>query len=117
MPDRILSEQEFNQVRNAVLASAPPNMDEATFNRWIGPQMAGALQQAELTAAPQGSAAGRFVSNAAAMLNPVTMASGLYQAVRHPIDTGTAIVGQMGEQLGQAKDAYQYGRYSEAAGH
>lgn len=64
-----------------------------------------------------GSPTGRFLSNAGAMLNPLTAIQGLYQAVRHPLDTATAI-GQA--QLGQGRqaiDAAKQGRYSEMAGH
>lgn len=51
------------------------------------------------------------------MLNPVTIAKGLYQAARHPVDTGAAMLGAQGEQFGQAKDALSQGRNWEAAGH
>jgi hypothetical protein len=68
-------------------------------------------------AAPQGSATSRFVSGAAEMLNPIAMAQGAYQAVRHPIDTAGAILSQQGEQLRKGADAFQQGRYAEAAGH
>lgn len=67
--------------------------------------------------APQGSAVGRFFSNAGEMLNPVTMVTGLASAIRHPVDTAQAMVGsQMGE-FGKARDLYQQGRYLESAGH
>ncbi len=66
---------------------------------------------------PQGSAVRRFVSNAAEMLNPIEAVKGVYQAVRHPVDTATAIVQAQGEQFGQARDLLREGRYSEAVGH
>jgi hypothetical protein len=66
---------------------------------------------------PEGSAVGRFFSNAGEMLNPVTMVKGLYGAVRHPIDTGTALVGAQIDQARKAKTAFGEGRYSEAVGH
>lgn len=118
MPQRVLSEEEYNAVREQVLASAPPNLDEATFNKWIGPTMTAAIAEAELRAPEQqGSAIGRFASNAASMLNPIEMAKGAYQAVRHPIDTGTAIVGAMGDQWSQGIDLAKQGRLIEGAGH
>src|SRR5262252_74537 len=65
----------------------------------------------------EGSALERFAAGAGEMLNPISIAEGLYGAVRHPIDTATAIGSQMLEQGRQAKQAFQEGRYSEAAGH
>lgn len=119
MPDRrTLSEEEYNQVVEKVMASAPPNLDEATFNRWIGPTMTAAIQEAELQPpAQQGSALGRFGSNLGAMLNPIEMAKGAYQAVRHPIDTATAVVGAMGDQWSQGIDLAKQGRIVEGIGH
>jgi hypothetical protein len=69
------------------------------------------------SAQPEGSAASRFLSNAGAMLNPVTMVQGLGQAIAHPIDTGTALVKAQGAQFGKAADEFRQGRYSEAVGH
>ena len=66
---------------------------------------------------PEGSAVGRFVGGAAEMLNPVTMARGLYQAVRHPLDTGATILQQQGAQFTKAAEDYERGRYSEMIGH
>ena len=67
--------------------------------------------------APEGSAAGRFLSNAGEMLNPVTMAKGIGQAVMNPIDTTKALYeGQM-RQFDKAGEAYSQGRYSEMFGH
>lgn len=103
---RTLSEQEFNALKAKVLASLPDNIREDEFDRVLQPRLAAAIGEAENSPAPvTGSAAGRFLSGAGEMLNPVTMATGVYQAVRHPIDTVTGIVGQMGEQLGKAGEA------------
>ena len=66
---------------------------------------------------PQGSALGRFASGAGEMLNPVTMAKGLYQTVRHPIDTASAIYDQQGQQFDKAAQAGREGRFSEMFGH
>lgn len=65
----------------------------------------------------QGGAAGRFFSNLGEVLNPITMAQGLYQAVRHPIDTAGNIIQQQVGQGQQAVEMFKQGRYSEAAGH
>lgn len=71
-----------------------------------------------IPAAPdRGSAVGRFASGVGEMLNPIAIAGGLYNTVRHPIDTGRALVGAHVEQLGKARDAFGEGRYSEAVGH
>lgn len=125
MPARTLSEQEYNAVRDSVLASAPPNLDEATFTRWIGPQLAAAIAEAELRPpAPEGSALRRFAGGAAEMLNPVTMVKGVVGAVvpeafggTGPVSTVRTIGQQMGEQWGKAREAASKGRYSEAVGH
>ncbi len=47
MPSHPLTEEEFNIVKDGVLKSAPPNMDEDTFNKWASGQMPAALNQAE----------------------------------------------------------------------
>lgn len=67
--------------------------------------------------APQGGAVGRFLSNAGEMINPVSIVTGAYNAIRHPVDTGKAILQQSGEQLSKAGRAYDEGRTWEAAGH
>lgn len=66
---------------------------------------------------PQGSALGRFAGGAWEMVNPVTIASGLYGAVRHPIDTASNLIGAQVGQFEKAKEAYDDGRYSEMLGH
>lgn len=115
---RTLTEQEYSQVVEQVMASAPPNMDEATFTKWIGPQMDAALAEAEgYSAKPEGSAGGRFLSNMGSMLNPVEMAKGAYQAVTNPIDTVVAAGGAMKDQWRQGIDLAKQGRYVEGAGH
>lgn len=65
----------------------------------------------------KGSPLARFASNFGEMINPVTMAKGLYNTVRHPIDTGVAIIERQGEQFGKAVDDFGAGRYSEMVGH
>lgn len=115
---RTLTEQEYNAVKEQVMQSAPPNMDEATFTRWIGPQMHAALVEAELKPPMQHDpAAWRFVAGAASMLNPIAMVEGVANAVRHPIDTVSAIGHDMADQGRQAIDAAQQGRMVEAVGH
>lgn len=81
------------------------------------PKPASAEQFTEQAPQPEGSATSRYLSNAGEMLNPVTIAQGLYGAARHPVDTLSGIASASGQQLSQASDAYQQGRYMEAAGH
>lgn len=115
---RTLTEAEFNAIKAAVLRELPDGMDEAAFQRQMAPRMAAAVAEAEHSPEPvDDSAAWRFVSNAAAMLNPVAMAKGVFQAVRHPIDTATGVVSQMGEEWRKAGDLAEQGRYLEAGGH
>ena len=115
---RTLSEQEWNAIRDEVLSSLPPGLTEEEFNRTVPSLMAQKVGEAESKPAPlQGSALRRSLGGAAAMLNPVTMAQGAYGAVRHPVETGKAIVGQMGDQWQQAGTAASEGRYIEAGGH
>jgi hypothetical protein len=64
-----------------------------------------------------GSALGRFAGGVWKNVNPVEMVRGVAQAVAHPIDTGKAVVGQMGEQWEKAYHAGSEGRYSEMVGH
>jgi hypothetical protein len=68
-------------------------------------------------AQPEGSAIGRFASGAGEMLNPAKIAQGLYQTVRHPIDTVSAIASAHGEEAKKTGEAFSEGRYSEAVGH
>lgn len=118
MPLRTLSEAEFEQVKAQVLAQAPPNLTEAEFTRWAGPAMAVALTEAE--ARPAGSAWHRFTSNAGAVLNPITMATGLYEAVKSPEATGKTVenIYRAGEaEALKAAEAYRQGHYFEMVGH
>lgn len=118
MPQRVLSEDEFNAIRDAVVKSAPNGLDEAGFNRYVGPVMEHALGVAENTPAPvQGSAAGRFASNAGEMINPIAIAQGIWGAIRHPLDTAANIGSASLDQGKQALDLAKQGRYTEAAGH
>lgn len=68
-------------------------------------------------AGPEGSAAGRFFSNAGAMLNPITAVRGIAGAVAHPIDAATNIYNAQAEQFGKAAEDYRQGRYWEMGGH
>lgn len=121
MPQRVLSEQEFGAIRDRVLQSAPNGLDESGFHRWIGPAMAQAIGEAESSPEqPAGSAMGRFASNAGEMLNPVSIAKGVYNTVRHPVDTAKA-VGQSHLEQGRkawelAKTADSFEDYIELAG-
>lgn len=122
MPSRTLSEGEFSAIKAKLLAEAPAGMDEAGFTRWFQPRFDGALAEAEQRPAPvEGSALGRFASNAAAALNPVAAVKGIASAVAHPLDTGTAIFNAQMGQGRQALEGFQSaqspGDYATAAGH
>lgn len=118
MPQRTLSESEFNTIKASVLAALPAGLSEAEFTRVVGPKLASAIGEAEsLPAQPEGSAAGRFVSNAAAMLNPIAAAKGIYGAAMHPVQTLEDIGSASMDQLSQAKQAASDGRISETIGH
>lgn len=115
---RELSEAEFNAIRDRVLDTLPPDLDEAGFNRLAPTLLEQAVSEAEYSPAPvEGGAIGRFIGGAAEMLNPVTMAKGLYTAVTNPIDTIGAIAGQQFGQGKQAITAAREGRPVEALGH
>jgi hypothetical protein len=112
---RTLSESEYTALVQRVLASAPTGLSEADFQRYIGPAMQQALGEAENTdPQPEGSALGRFVGGAAEMLNPITMATGAYQAIRHPVQTGAGAVERMGQEWQKANTAAEEGRPVEA---
>lgn len=72
-----------------------------------GPQLTGEV------AGPEGSALGRFASNLGEQINPVTIAKGLYNTVRHPLDTAGNIIAASGEQVTKAIDAADRGDYLE----
>lgn len=118
MSQRTLTEPEFNAIRDRLLAEAPDGLDEASFQRWVGPRLAAAIGEAESKSAPpDGSALGRFAANAGEVLNPLAAAKGVWNAVRHPIDTGKAIYDASAAQVSKAADAARDGRYVEAVGH
>jgi hypothetical protein len=73
--------------------------------------------QADVQPAPEGSAAGRFAGSLWDQVNPITMAKGVYQAVRHPLDTASALGDAQMAQFGKARDAYQQGHMGEAFGY
>ncbi len=66
---------------------------------------------------PAGSAVGRFVSGVAQNLNPISIVSGITQAVAHPLDTAKAQWDALEAERGKAYDLAKQGRYSEAVGH
>jgi len=68
-------------------------------------------------AGPQGSAVGRFFSGVGEMLNPVTVAEGLYTAVRHPVDTVSALASAQVNEGRKALQDARSGHVSEAIGH
>lgn len=115
---RTLTQQEYNAIRDEVINRAPAGLSEEEFTRYIGPEMEKAIGIAENTTAPlQGSALKRAMSGLWSTVNPVNMATGLYRAVRHPVDTASGIIQAHGDQIGKARESFQQGRYSEALGH
>lgn len=118
---RTLSKDEFEAIRQRVLAEAPPDLSEADFYRWSGPRMAAAIAEAEHTPPAVGPDAQgglrRFVGGAAGVLNPVNLIEGGLDMIASPIDTTKQAWGAMGEQADKARDAFRQGRYIEAAGH
>jgi len=64
--------------------------------------------------AEQGSAMGRFAGGVGEMLNPVTIGEGVYQTVRHPIDTLMGAATQTGELIKKGGAAGREGRYGDA---
>lgn len=81
------------------------------------PSLRAALVAVKRMQGEEPTALSRFASGAGEMLNPVTMAKGLYGAVRHPIDTATAIGQQHADTYRKAAQAMGEGRLSEAAGY
>jgi hypothetical protein len=115
---RILSEQEFNDIRSRVLQAAPNGLDEAGFHRYIGPAMEQALGEAENTnAAPQGSAIGRFAQNAWDAVNPIEGVKSLIHAATNQHEAAANLAESAKDQFQKAMNAFRLGRYSEAAGH
>lgn len=118
MPQRELSQAEFEAIERRLIDAAPKGLSAQDFDRWFLPRVEGAIAEAEnLPAPPEGSAVGRFASNLAEKVNPVAMAKGVYQMVRHPIDTAEAVIGQQLAQGQKAVDSFKQGHYIEAAGH
>lgn len=89
--------------------------DGWTLVKPAGP--ASAEQFTQAAPQPEGSAAGRFVSNAAEMLNPVAAVQGVVHAVAHPVDTAKSIYDASAAQFAKASDMAKQGRYVEALGH
>lgn len=108
MPDYVVRDPRSN--RTVTLSGDSPPTEQELH------QVFATLNQ-ESAAPEQPSAISRFVGGAAETLNPVTMAQGVAQAVRHPIDTLQAIGQQHADTFGKAREAFSEGRYSEAAGY
>lgn len=93
-----------------------PYSDEVKATLWDYRAKAGSEQATQ----PEGSAIGRFTSGVASQLNPLTLAEGLYNTVRHPVTTAQNILGASVEQGRQALEhATQPGLLNkvEAVGH
>lgn len=97
-----------------------PVPNEVRAHLWDLRGQATPAVSAPVESAPMPSATSRFLSNAGEMLNPVTIAQGLYGAVRHPVDTATNIGTAQWEQARQAwelaKNADTWEDYLEALG-
>lgn len=65
--------------------------------------------------AQEGSAAGRFLTNLGEQINPVTIAKGLVNTVRHPIDTAGNILSAANEQRLKAHEELEKGNYGQMA--
>lgn len=115
---RTLSRDEFDAIKADVLKHAPDNLSREEFERAVRPVLDGAIAQAENSPEPiSGGAFGRFVSGLWQNSNPVSMVSGVAQAVVHPLDTLTAVGAAQLGQLQQARTLFGQGRYTDAAGH
>ena len=99
---RVLSEEEFAAVRQTVLDTAPPNLSEADFNRYVGPAFEDALARAEYSSTPlRGSAARRFLGGVWRNISPANL---LPLVTQSPLTTareiGRASMGQLLQALG-----------------
>lgn len=112
MPQRTLSEPEFDAIKAKILDAAPKGLKEDEFNRYIVPAMAQAIGEAENSAKPlDGSAIARFASGAWKNLNPM----GIVSALSHPIATLGEIASSTSERSAAAVKALKEGRYGDAA--
>ena len=107
--DRLPTEAELRQIFKAAGVEA----ERRTHTTESGLASIGEIAASK----PEGSATRRFASNLGEMINPISIATGLYHAARHPIETGKQIVAQQGAELSKARDLFGQGRYTEAAGH
>ncbi len=130
MPEpRVLSEEEYNTIRERVLKNAPDGLDEKGFTEWserMGrQQLIREVTMAEYGAnGPEGSALGRFVGGAAKMLDPRPLLQGAVDVVfptpagvMRNAAIGESIIGGSVDQARKAGQAFKEGRYVEAAGH
>lgn len=89
-----------------------PDGQEHVFPAGFNPKRAAGLVRLQ-TVSPMR----RFVGGAAEMLNPVTIVKGMAQMALHPRDTYEGLVQQSADQFTSAREAYERGGLSEAAGH
>lgn len=105
MPRRVLGEDEYAALTQDVMRHISA-VDEADYNRQIGPAMEQALGIAENTPAPlQGSAMSRALSGLWKNINPLTMVSGVANAVMHPVQTAGALYEAQRAEFEKAGDA------------
>lgn len=92
MPRRALSTEELAAIEREIAQKMPPGLSDDDFDRLFGPAYEQAVGIAENSPAPlQGSAMSRALSGVWQNLNPAALASGLYNAVRHPLDTAQSV--------------------------
>ena len=98
--------------------STDPNAGQPTRRGYLSLDPSAGEQFPPQTPDVQPSGAvSRFVSNAAEMLNPVTMVRGVAQMVANPAAAYRGAVDASAQQFSKASDAFSQGRYSEAIGH
>jgi hypothetical protein len=121
MPRRTLSEAEFNAIKEGVLKHAPPGLSEKDWGIYSHRVFNEALIAAEQSPAPlEGSALSRATAGLWKHLNPATMVTGLYEAVKTPEAFRQTVANLGNAQLAQFGKAYEdlkQGHGWEAAGH
>jgi hypothetical protein len=102
---RTLSEQEFNALRDQVLAKLPAGLKEDEFNRLVGPAMEQAIGIAENSPTPLvGSAMGRALSSLWDKLpNPVDLLKGTAETVAAVTNPGVFASRVIGGQAAQSR--------------
>lgn len=100
-----------------VQGARPPTADE--IRQIVASQVKTARPEdfAPEVSGPDGSAVGRFLSNAGEMLNPVTAVKGIASAIADPMAALSGIYEASAGQYGKAREAVGRGDYLQAVGH